>query len=264
MAVGRTLEVAEQEQWLDWLGTRSSDDGVTGFDAGGWPDAVWVLHSIYEDPRSTSDATWDDARHARLDAGLDSPLVIGSVSLDECSTVIGGSLGMSDPHGAGQSRVRWRELAERFSIDFDSFQFPPCFRWFPYQSWPVRFDPPDEGSLDRESLAALIDVLAGDGSSSTCLAYYSPLANGMRFEEAWMRQVAIRDIPLLVDPSEGRVGTPSNWWALDSTWMVFTDWDLWATKVSGSGALIAALEADPRLECIRWVKRPGSGGGSSL
>jgi hypothetical protein len=207
---------------------------------------------MYEDTRSRSETTWGDVRRQRLAAGLDAPQVIGSLNLDECSTVIGGSLGMSDSHGGGRSRVRWRELATRLSIDLGTNEVPPCFRWFPYHSWPARIDPPDTGSLDRESLDALIDGLVTNTASSSCLAYYSPLANGAKFDETWIREVAITDISTLVDDSEGRVGTPSNWWALDSTWMVYTDWDLWATKVSGPPALIASIERDPRLECIRW------------
>jgi hypothetical protein len=39
--------------------------------------------------------------------------------------------------------------------------------------------------------------------------------------------------------------------SLPSTWFGYTDWDAWATKVSGSAALIADLIADDELETIR-------------
>lgn len=257
VAVGRELAEPEKRLWLDWLAGRSHEDGIAGFDVAGWPAATWVLHAMYEDQSSSSDATWDDVRRERLAAGLDAPHTVGSFDLDEHTTVIGGSLGMSAAGApGGRSRVRWREMAARLSIDLEANDRPPSFRWFPYRSWPERIDPPDEGSLDRESLHAIVELLATVHAdpSSRCIAYYAPLANGARFDETWMREVDVVDVLSLVDPAAGRVGTPSNWWSREKAWMVFTDWDLWATKVSGPSALIAAIERDPRLECIRWER----------
>jgi hypothetical protein len=261
VATERVMDESAQRHWLDWLAERTDGDGIAGFDPTGWPAATWVLHSIYEHSGIPTEATYDDVRRARLAAGLDTPLIIGSVNLDEQTTVIGGSLGMSEAPEGDRTRLRWHELATRLGIDLDDNEVPPCFRWFPYRSWPARLDPPDEGSLDNESLEALIDRLAAhsDGGRSTpCIAYYSPLANRANFDETWVREVEISEVRSLVDASAGRVGTPSNWWAIDRTWMVYTDWDLWATKVSGPNALITSIEADPRLECIRW-DRPRAG-----
>ena len=165
---------------------------------------------------------------------------------------------MSERRAGDWTRLRWHDLAAQLGIGFADNEVPPCFRWFPYRSWPVRLDPPDEGSLDEQSLEALVDQLAvhtRDGRSTRCIAYYSPLANGADFDAPWMREVDLGDLRTLVEPSEGRVGSPSNWWALDKAWMVYTDWDLWATKVSGPTTLIASLESDARLECIRWDRR---------
>lgn len=52
--------------------------------------------------------------------------------------------------------------------------------------------------------------------------------------------------------------TPSNSWPADRSWLVYTDRDLQGTKVSGSCELIAALEADERLETIRWEQSGGA------
>ena len=46
--------------------------------------------------------------------------------------------------------------------------------------------------------------------------------------------------------------TPSNLWPDDRSWLVYTDADLMATKVSGSAALIAELVNDVHLETLRW------------
>lgn len=70
-----------------------------------------------------------------------------------------------------------------------------------------------------------------------------------------MREFDLGDVRTLVEPSDGRVSTPSNWWPLDESWMVYTDWDLWATKVSGPSELITSIESDQDLECTRWDRR---------
>jgi hypothetical protein len=46
--------------------------------------------------------------------------------------------------------------------------------------------------------------------------------------------------------------TPSNFWPADRSWLVYTDWDLMATRVGGCRELIAALDADGELETLRW------------
>nr|WP_052478157.1 hypothetical protein [Kibdelosporangium sp. MJ126-NF4]CEL16508.1 hypothetical protein [Kibdelosporangium sp. MJ126-NF4] len=46
--------------------------------------------------------------------------------------------------------------------------------------------------------------------------------------------------------------TPSNLWPADRSWFVYTDWDLWATRISGPPELIAAVTAHSELETTRW------------
>ena len=67
-----------------------------------------------------------------------------------------------------------------------------------------------------------------------------------------MQEVELGEVATLVQPSLGRVGSPSNWSPIDRTWMVFTDWDLWATKVSGPIELIESIRSAPDLECMIW------------
>jgi hypothetical protein len=40
-------------------------------------------------------------------------------------------------------------------------------------------------------------------------------------------------------------------WLLDHSWLVYTDYALWATRVSGSPPLIGAIFEDGALEAIR-------------
>ena len=54
----------------------------------------------------------------------------------------------------------------------------------------------------------------------------------------------------LNDLYDERSGAPTNVWPEDRAWFVYADWDLWATKVSGSPSLIDALRADTILETV--------------
>ena len=53
-------------------------------------------------------------------------------------------------------------------------------------------------------------------------------------------------LPGLVNREEWRSGTPSNLWPEDR-WFVYTGWDLWGTKVSGTSELIEAVAAHAEL-----------------
>lgn len=44
MIGGGEVDEIVQRQWLDWLAEITDGDGITGFDAGGWPATTWVLH----------------------------------------------------------------------------------------------------------------------------------------------------------------------------------------------------------------------------
>jgi hypothetical protein len=59
------------------------------------------------------------------------------------------------------------------------------------------------------------------------------------------------DLLPLIRSQRGTRLTPSNFWPSDHSWFVYTDYDLWATRVSGSQALIDALTEDGELDTIR-------------
>lgn len=167
------------------------------------------------------------------------------------------SMGIPMP---GWVRVPWRDLAKRLSIDLLGKKYPPSHSWFPHSSWPANLQPPNEGTLDSTSLTALIGILSArsrDGRDTVCVASYSPLANASRRYEPCAYEVTLGDIVKLVAPQGDHDGTPSDVWPFDESWMVYTDHDLWGTKVSGPRSLIDALRASRDLECIDWVPTGG-------
>lgn len=237
---------------IGWL-RRGSGDEITGYEPGGWPASIWILHAMYENPGLEGRGTYDDDLRRKLDAGEIEPAVFGDANLDERTTLTGIPLGFAVRPGSPWRRLRWSDYLARL-VDFvPNRTVPPCFRWFPSGSWPLSIAPPPEGSLDQASLDALIGVLRTVcGSGVSVYAYYAALAAG-DFDVPHVWNGALTDVPsLIADFGGSYVGTPTNLWPADRSWFVWTDWDLCATKVSGPYALIEAIMADPAIETTEW------------
>lgn len=109
--------------------------------------------------------------------------------------------------------------------------------------------PPGEGSLDDESFRALIDVLLERTRGQQIFFYPPALTTGI-YDEGVVHEGALSEAFELVGEPQGF--TPSNFCRADRAWFVYTDYDLLGTRVSGSKELIAAVEANPQLETLRW------------
>jgi hypothetical protein len=245
------LSDGERWLWLQWLAEGTNGDGLCGFDRTGWDSSIWILHSIFEDPSPNYEATQDDLHRQRVAAGLEPPFE--KILTDAGAVVVGNSVGMSEPRGVECERIRWSQLAERMEIDFRQKTVPPCFRWFPYTSWPAGLWPPDEGSLDPESLHTLVEWLTDRspaGDATECVGYFTPLI-GANFDRPLMYQFRLSEIQELATAATIDT-TPSNWWPLDKSWFIYTDWDLWATKISATSSLLASLSTVTDLEQITW------------
>jgi hypothetical protein len=78
---------------------------------------------------------------------------------------------------------------------------------------------------------------------------------------AFMREGAtvfagdLRDLPTLVRSVRDFQLTPNNIWPADHSWLIYTDYDLNATRVSGSPELIEALYSDQDLDTVRCGQR---------
>ena len=159
-----------------------------------------------------------------------------------------------DRPAAPSVRVRWAEYLRRFPDFVPCRQVPPGYRWFPPGSWPAAIQPPPEGSLDGESLAAMLSVLrTHSGRDVPCFAFYGALPAGGDFDRVHLWTGRLEDIPGLLDDRGGPYGfSPTNVWPAGREWFVWTDYDLQATKVSGPPGLVRALAAASRLECLAW------------
>ena len=207
---------------------------------------------MYETDELPGGLTHDDVDRIERAAGVGEPTTTGAAGLDELladSTLVGSPLGRSGHPGPGWNRPLWSELARRLDVDPFAIDAPPCHRSFPYTSWPASIRPPAEGSLDREQFLRLVDCLAAvtpAGGSAPCVAFYALYASG-ELDEPVAYEGRLQDLVALYDDEDG---SPSNVWPRDESWFVYTDWDLWATKVSGSADLIDRLIRDGELEAV--------------
>ncbi|MFJ5927023.1 hypothetical protein ACIQF6_30975 [Kitasatospora sp. NPDC092948] len=233
---------------VDWLAELCQDDGLTGFPAPAMPDAVWVLNAMYQHDDGPGRANPEDAEPPSELPGLPGVPTVG----------VGGGLGRADHPGPGWRRLRWAELAERVGDPVVPEGIPPCYRCFPSVTdnggRPTGIAWPTEGSLDRDTWNRLIAVLTAHspaGPDTPCLAYYNPMTLGLDdFKTQHVVTARLGDALALFDYPEAEF-TPANFWPQDRSWLLWTDYDLWATKVVGPTALIEAVLTDPELEALR-------------
>ena len=255
--IHRYLDDLVQEQG-GVIGEATPIVSYCGLDAEGWESSAWILHAIYETGSLPGGITYDDVDQIERATGTGTHSLEGKSDrdrrIDEAVSELTAEGTTLSVHydgwlGPGWTRLPWIELWRRLAVDPALLEGYPCFAWFPYRSWPVSIAPPREGSLDREQFERMLihlEEASPRGGATPCIASYGACAIG-EFDHDVLYRGSLRDIRSLFDREE-LSGSPSNFWPEDRSWLVYTDWDLWATKVSGTGTLIERLESDPELE----------------
>lgn len=243
-----------------WLAERDPGS-ITGFDIErGAPGSLWILNAMYEQETPAGGETHDERHRRMLDSGEVEPWRVGDwVETDTPGlTVPGGGLGWEGDPGSGWRRLRWRELSDRVGDPVVPMHMKPEHRYPSYhvfpsvkrnRSWPTSIQPPTEGSLDRESFRALMEVLRRfTGAETEAFAHWHHcVASDFKVFEVYRGRLCDAEELELLDYQ----GSPANLWPLDRSWLVYTDWDLWGTKVSGPPELLSMIEADDFIETIR-------------
>jgi hypothetical protein len=242
---------------LGWLATRPEMESVTGYDPEGWEASTWVLHALYVNDALVGLGSHDELRRQSLASGAVAPVIIGDVNLDAVSTVTGTPLGFVVRPGSPWRRVRWAEYLGTLSASLDGHENPPSDAWFPHKSWPVSVLAPPEGSLDEESFTALVDTLAatgGSGFDAECLAFYASLP-ASDFDSPHLWRGRLGELETLLSDRGGPYSfTPTNFWPVDRSWFVWTDYDLSATKISGSRQVLGAVRRRRDLDWLDWTR----------
>jgi hypothetical protein len=253
-------EILDPEEWkalADPAWEIVGDDLSSGAAAEGWEASVGILHAMYENPDVASTLTHDEIDRIERGAGppktfepTGKPLDIDDVA--ELGVLSGVGTGASSSPGHGWERLWWAELAERLGLELEELRYPTGDT-FPYDSWPASIQPPAESSLDLLQFERLLGHLSdwsSDGAETECIWWYT----GLQFLVlpdllARVFRGPLREGRELYD-AIGGAGSANNFWPVDKSWFVWTDFDLQGTKVSGSRGLIEALVADPELETI--------------
>lgn len=208
---------------------------------------------MYENPGLAGLGTHDELHRHRLESGDLAPEIIGGINLDEDTTDTGIPLGFVVRPGSPWRRALWSQHLTEGQASNRSY--PPCHRWFPHRSWPVAVQPPPEGSLDEESLDALLETvsrLSVDGPGTDCVAFYASLPAG-DFDDQHVWRGPLSAVPELIEERGGPYPfSPTNLWPTDRSWFIWTDWDLFGTKVSGSEQLVEAVKSHSALETVDW------------
>jgi hypothetical protein len=196
-----------------------------GFDLDPGSAGLWVLHAMYE-----RDLSENEAPSA---PGLDWDV---------------------DP-GPGWSRLRWQELAERAGDSIvrlgHSTIYPiPSRHCFPSVDWNSSnptIQAPTEGHLDRRSFHALADILRRFMGAD--MVTYAHWTETVIHEPDVVFKGHLAGLEALESLAVSH--SPSNIWPADESWLLYTDWDLWGTKVYGPPELLSLIEADEYLEAVR-------------
>jgi hypothetical protein len=167
-------------------------------------------------------------------------------------------------------KVRWRELAAGAAL-------APATHYDDLRP-DARFEPPLVGSLERDELQALIDVLSatGDARALTWFAVWDgfgwitghPAHAALAPDAQPAPPAATPDIPRLRLPQRDYLlyrgplqaatalyrppadRSPNLWWPEDRRWCVASEIDLPVTYVGGPASLAEALLRDTRLEAL--------------
>jgi hypothetical protein len=245
----RRLSPAETERALSWI-RPAGVMNTTGLDVSGWDDSIWILHAMYENAALPSNMTYEQLDTARREAGELEPVFVGDVNLSSIGINPGTNLGFTDHPGDGWRRLTWADHFGRVGENAgENKTAPPSSHWFPPGSWPLSIRSPGEGSIDGESLRTLISILSTRETTERCYFHPSALTTG-NYDENVAYEGQLSEVFELI--SDGQGFSPSNFWPADRAWFVYTDYDLWATRVSGSRELIAELESGAEVESLRW------------
>lgn len=248
------------EEALAALGKGSPVGGsdFQGLEFTGWVDETWILHPMFEEIDPSDARTRDEVRRSTPRPTLpDSPVreLIEEILDREGTVEMGLRSGLAQDPGGGWRRVRWKEFLERHDARLQGHEVPPCFRWFPFTSWPVALQSPCEGSMDMTTFKTFLDEVkrhSPDGEDSEAFfvfaGAYSPESTVRvmrgRLAEAWWILAEHAKTSAMV--------APQNVWSIDGSWCSYTDIDLMATKVAGDRSLLASIRENEELETFDW------------
>ncbi|HEY9264889.1 MAG TPA: hypothetical protein VIQ11_09820, partial [Mycobacterium sp.] len=158
---------------------------------------------------------------------------------------------LADREEGPRVRRRWRDVTSADLAAVSKARGWPPNSTYSNLRWPdIEVE---EGVFGGESLTALLDIVGEfSGPDVACFAYYG-MVPANEYERLTVLEGPLSAIDGLTGNEDLFWGlSPSNWWPADRSWFVWTDYDLTATRVSGSRALIEKVRSHPQLETLDW------------
>jgi hypothetical protein len=244
---GDHMERIEDSRPFDWIRARR---GVELPVPMGFPEYCKLLHPIHEDLSiADHEITWNDTQGSvRLPDSWTEAQRQQYLHLRSRLTILRGASPVESPI----RRLRWKELADRYGMDFSPEVDEESFRTIFPVSWPRYLVGPDHGNLGEETRLRVVTLLAPFTGNQPCYFYFEPIP----VEDVVYRGALIEvlNVERIVDPtlSPSYTGlSPTYWWPEDQTWCVYSDYGLPFTVVAGSEQLIDTFLGDRVLECVR-------------
>jgi hypothetical protein len=243
---------------FDWI--RTNTDKLLSHNSENWKgnfishcvppfdDYCKVFHPIYIDSEfiDSPKVTWDNIEiKEQLANGKKIDSIIVRL-LDESTLVYGAS-----PRPGFQGKqIRWKELAERYGLIFHSEINVRSFSLaFPNRSWPRFLIGPDEGRLEKNTCAELVNVLRPFTDNQNCFFGYDVIAT-QQLETDLLFSGTLDDV-LDTYSLDSVWSAPTYWWPQNRSWCVCTDWDLTFTIIGGSQKLIDSILSNKKIEALR-------------
>lgn len=123
----RAVPQEEAAEAMAWLSARGDREAALGYHPDGWPDSVWILHAMYEQP--APDVSANGFRRELIVE----PFVLPGLDVAAYSTGI--PLGFTETPGEGWTRLTWRSLTERLGRRLGEGMTYPVMAWCGALSW---------------------------------------------------------------------------------------------------------------------------------
>ncbi|MCZ6745303.1 MAG: hypothetical protein O7D31_11610 [Alphaproteobacteria bacterium] len=157
---------------------------------------------------------------------------------------------MADPVKLQGVRILWRNVADKYGMDFDAAVNHSYLQIkFPRRDWPRYIIRPSHGIDDMETCARLVKVLAEWTENQSCFFFYICYATVGSGADLLFRG-KLKEVTSFLDRDDLHA-VPTYWWPADRSWCVWADPDICHSLIGGPEPLINSLLGDDVLECIR-------------
>lgn len=196
-----------------------------------------ILHKMFEDPNYTNlKFTYQDVRN-------------GLVRIEDEDYYSNNIYSSEIPSFKlnRTKRVTWKELSERFGVEYNSNIKDGSFSQVFKSSAPIYLYGGNEGTMDKEDIDKLLPIITKHSNSRAYYFFFTFLCTKDYEDELFKG-----DLNEIYELSEmHRNYTPTYFWDEKKEWLVWTDYDLEYTIVCGTNELINDILKNEYFEAFK-------------